>query len=115
MATATTAHTARKPQWCDDHDNWHGARVIRPGHRYLRHVAFPGDDANGGKTPWVLKQCIACANRYDDTRGTVVGGACSTLCCGWGEEMPCALPLGHEGDHSCVRCAFADKPALVAT
>jgi hypothetical protein len=34
--------------------------VILPGTLYYRAVAFPGHDANGGRTPWVMRICRSC-------------------------------------------------------
>lgn len=100
MSTTVKGVTARKRHRCDE-ASWTGLHFIEPGHRYLRHVAFPGDDVNGSDRPWVLRQCIACAeNRGRD--GTLIGGACAGFCCG---DVPCALPLKHDSDHSCRRCA----------
>jgi hypothetical protein len=78
-----------------------GVATIRPGHRYLRHVAFPGDDANGSDQPWVVKECVACATERDDHAGLLEAGACSTFCHG---TTPCALPFRHDGDHECRVC-----------
>jgi hypothetical protein len=39
--------------------------VVRKGEDYIRMVAFPGHDANGGTTPWVLKLCIGCYREHD--------------------------------------------------
>lgn len=67
MATMK-AVTARIPHLCDS-CHWtpgiRGVATIDPGHRYLRHVAFPGDE---GKPAWrvchgrvfvVLQRCHA--------------------------------------------------------
>lgn len=103
--TTTQARTARKRHRCDE-ASWTGLHFIEPGHRYLRFVAFPGSDANGSDRPWVLRQCIACAEDRDGHEGSLIGGACTTFCHG---DTPCALPSRHDGDHSCRRC-----PAPVA-
>lgn len=95
MSTTVKGVTARKRHWCDATIPAH---VIAPGHRYLRHVAFPGDDVNGSDRPWVLPECAACADRFGRD-----AGACLTHCCG---DVPCALPLDHDGAHSCRRCAL---------
>lgn len=100
-----TARTARIPHLCDD-CHWtpslRGVPTILPGHRYLRHVAFPGHEAVGGERPWSLKQCVACSGKTDDTAPLLLAGACSMFCCG---DVPCARPLNHAGDHSCRRDA----------
>jgi hypothetical protein len=57
--TARSVHTARKPRRCDG-DMPKCYRTIEQGRRYTRLVAFPGHDANGGTTPWVLKLCGEC-------------------------------------------------------
>lgn len=85
--------------------------TIAPGHRYLRHVAFPGDDGHEeGTRPWALNECVACACRREPASGLLVAGACSTFCCG---DVPCAKPYRHDGDHSCRRC-FDDFGRAVA-
>jgi hypothetical protein len=99
MATTVKAVTARKRHRCDE--SWGDIHFIAPGHRYLRHVAFPGDDVNGSDQPWVLRQCVACAEDREYAAGMLTAGACSTFCHGM---TPCALPLKHDGDHSCRRC-----------
>lgn len=40
-------------------------RMVRSGEDYVRLVAFPRHDANGGTTPWVLKICVACYREHD--------------------------------------------------
>jgi hypothetical protein len=101
MSTTVKGVTARKRHRCDE-SSWVGIHFIAPGHRYLRHVAFPDDDVNGSNRPWVLRICIACAEDRDGHAGALLGGACTTFCCG---DVPCALPFEHDGDHSCRRCA----------
>jgi hypothetical protein len=102
--TTTRARTARKQHRCDGDYRGEG-HIIAPGHRYLRHVAFPNSDVNGSDRPWVLRECIACAEDRDAHAGALVGGACATFCHG---DTPCALPSRHDGDHSCRRCASRD-------
>ena len=100
MSTTVKGVTARKRHRCDE--SWGGdVHFIEPGQRYLRHVAFPGDDVNGSDRPWVLRQCVACAEDRDSA-GFLVADACTTFCHG---DVPCALPFRHDGDHSCRRCA----------
>ncbi|MCU1657038.1 MAG: hypothetical protein JWO57_1694 [Pseudonocardiales bacterium] len=111
MTTTVKGVTARKRHRCDEASRT-GLHFIEPGHRYLRHVAFPGDDVNGSDQPWVLRVCIACAEDRDCHAGMLVGGACTTFCCAM---VPCALPFKHAGDrHSCLRCT-ADTVATAAT
>lgn len=110
MSTTVKGVTARKRHRCDS--AWPEHHIIAPGHRYLRHVAFPDDDVNGSDQPWVLRQCIACAEDSYSPTGFLVGGACTTFCCAL---VPCALPFKHDGDrHSCRRCA-ADAACDEAT
>lgn len=104
MATTVKAQTARTPHLCDN-CHWtpslRGIPTIAPGHRYLRHVAFPGDEVNQTDHPLSLTECVACACERDSHAGLLVAGACSTWCCG---DVPCARPFRHDGDHSCRRC-----------
>jgi hypothetical protein len=102
VSTTVKGVTARKRHRCDESSStWGGIHFIEPGHRYLRHVAFPDDDVNGSDRPWVLRECIACAEERDSPMGHLLGGACTTFCCAM---VPCALPFKHDGDHSCRRC-----------
>ena len=39
--------------------------MVSGGEDYVRLVAFPGHEANGGTQPWVLKLCVACYREYD--------------------------------------------------
>lgn len=60
-ATEATV-TARRAFVC------HGYRchnTVSKGEEYVRLVAFPGHDANGGTTPWVLKLCVPCYREHD--------------------------------------------------
>lgn len=46
----------------------HGYRchnIVRKGEDYIRMVAFPRHEANGGTVPWVLKLCIDCYREHD--------------------------------------------------
>lgn len=109
MSTTVKGVTARKSHRCDSAQ--YERHTIAPGHRYLRHVAFPDDDVNGSDQPWVLRQCIACAEERDTHAGTLIGGACAMFCC---TPMPCALPPKHDGDHSCVRCTASSTTTPTA-
>ncbi|WP_157254834.1 hypothetical protein [Nonomuraea typhae] len=104
MTTMANARTARIPHLCASchgTPNLRGVPTIAPGHRYVRHVAFPGDEVNQAKRPVSHNECIACAEERDPSAGLVVVGACSTFCCG---DTPCALPFRHDSNHSCRRC-----------
>lgn len=112
MTTSVKARTARKSHFCES-CQWtpslRGEQTIAPGHRYLLHTAFPGDESNGSDQPWSLKECIACAEtagRWEHSRG--LGSACAAWCCG---DVPCARIVRHDGDHSCRRCFVADETA----
>jgi hypothetical protein len=109
MATTVKSVTARIPHRCDG-CHWspgrRGVPTIAPGHRYLRHVAFPGDDVNQTDRPISNIECVACACGRESSAGLLVAGACSTFCCG---DVPCALPFEHDGDHSCRRCGTAHR------
>lgn len=109
-STAVKARTARIPHLCDScHEtpSLRGVPTILPGHRYLRHTAFPGE-FNDSDRPYSITECVACAEERDSA-GLLVAGAGSTFCHG---TVPCALPVRHDGDHSCQRCTT--EPAAVA-
>lgn len=59
-----TAHLVRtrKSFRCD---GFRCATTVQKGDDYVRAVAFPGHDANGGTQPWVMKLCVDCATQYD--------------------------------------------------
>lgn len=57
----TTPRTARKPHRCQS-DAEHR---IRPGERYLEHVAAPQHGDLGNDHWWRLAECADCARRYD--------------------------------------------------
>jgi hypothetical protein len=60
---AVTEHTARKGRPCGVDTC---TRSIEPGQRYLRHVAFPGDEGyEEGTRPWVIEECAACCARWE--------------------------------------------------
>jgi hypothetical protein len=120
VTTSTVeARTARKPHRCDS-CHWNaslrGVATIAPGHRYLRHVAFPGHEVNqSSRPPYVSTECVACACERDDTAGLLLAGACSTFCCG---DIPCARPFRHGAEHSCRRCSAEvpnGRPATAPT
>lgn len=111
MKHPTTARTARKAHPCEEcheKNRWWRVEVptIFPGHRYLHHVALPDGEINTGEAPYAIKECVDCATRrlqWSDSDGhLILLAACRTACCG---EVACALPVGHEGDHSCRSCA----------
>lgn len=59
-----TAHTARKERPCEV---YHCDNTIQHGQRYLRYVAFPGEDGHEhGTAPWVMVHCLECADRAGD-------------------------------------------------
>lgn len=49
---------ARKFHRCESHRC--ECKHIEPGDYYYRAVAWPGDEVNGGTTPWIIKICRAC-------------------------------------------------------
>lgn len=101
----TKAFTARVPHVCESCHYWEtglrGKSTILPGHRYLRHTVFPNDETNQSGRPYSINECVACTEGRDSA-GLLVAGACTTFCHG---TVPCALPLKHDGDHSCRQCA----------
>lgn len=107
MKTANTTllgRTSRTRRFCDS-CHWlaslRGSPTIAPGHRYVRHVTFPGADGNESGRVQVNVECVACLGDREPHGGLLIAGACSTFCHG---ELPCALPERHAGDHSCRRC-----------
>lgn len=104
MRTTTQARTSRIARLCDG-CHWtpslRGKPTIAPGHRYLRHVAFPDGEINQSNRPYTNTECVACASDRDGTAPLLIAGACSTFCHG---DVPCARPASHDGDHSCRRC-----------
>lgn len=114
MATTVQARTSRKPRECDG-CHWtpslRGTPTIAPGHRYLRHVAFPGDEVNQSHRPYTNTECVACAAERDSATPLLTAGACATYCHG---TLPCALPADHDGHHSCRQC-MDRAPVLVGS
>jgi hypothetical protein len=53
--------TARKARQCE---GWRCWVRIQPGEDYVRSVAFPGHEANGGDRPWVMHICKGCHTQY---------------------------------------------------
>lgn len=102
--TTLIARTSRVARLCDG-CHWTASlrrvATIGVGHRYLRHIAFPGADGNETGRILTLTECVACACERDSTAGLLLANACSTFCCG---DVPCALPFKHGGDHECRRC-----------
>ena len=112
MSTTIQARTARIAHSCERCNSFtsNDAPAIAPGHRYLRHTAFPdGGEINASDRPFSATECVACLSERDETAPLLVAGACATFCHG---TLPCALPLGHSGDHSCRECP-SEVPALV--
>ena len=54
----TTVRTSRRQRMCGC------GTVIRPGDRYLEHVASPNHDVLGNAGWWRLAECMSCAERY---------------------------------------------------
>lgn len=104
MNTTVQARTARKPHLCDG-CHWtpslQDKPTIAPGHRYLRHVAFPDGEINQSDRPYINTECVACLSDRDPDGPLLTAGACATYCC---SLTPCARPLNHDGDHECRRC-----------
>lgn len=104
MTTVIRAHTARIAHLCET-CHWtpslRGVPTIVPGHRYLRHTAFPDGYEFVGDRPYSVTECVACLSERDPAAPLLTAGACSTFCCG---DVPCARPLNHDGDHECKRC-----------
>lgn len=108
---AVTARVAHYCCTCQPRATKRDAPVILPGHRHLRHVAFPGDEAVGGDRPWVLRECATCAIARDDVNA-VLHGICGADCHG---VSPCVLPVAGGTGHDCVcRDCLADDAARVA-
>lgn len=104
MTATVQARTARVPHLCDS-CHWvtgrRGRPLIAPGHRYLRHVAFPDNMVNQSGHPVAHLECVSCASERDSNAALLDAGACGTFCCG---VTPCARPFRHSGDCSCLRC-----------
>lgn len=106
--TTAKAITARIPHLCDTchfEPGLRGVATIDPGHCYLRHVAFPGDDGNESSRVVVLTECVAHVWERDP-HAALDTGACSSYCCG---VTPCARPIRHDGDCSCRSCGPRSK------
>lgn len=105
----TTYRTARTPhlcEWCNRSSRHTDLPpvTIPVGHRYVRHVVFPGTSGWEVDQPAAVAECVACfATRTGDDPLTV--GACGTFCC---VPTPCARPARHDGGHSCGRCPTGD-------
>jgi hypothetical protein len=67
MSADAAEHTvvARADRRCD---GYRCHRKIKSREEYVRMVAFPNHDANGGTTPWVLRICIDCWREHDVDR-----------------------------------------------
>jgi hypothetical protein len=100
-----TARAAHYCSGCQMHATLDETPAIQPGHRYLRHVGFPGDDGVSGERPWVLRECIACAGEREESDPLIIARACGTYCHG---TTPCALPFQPAGvqehQHACREC-----------
>lgn len=99
--TARKAHACETCSRRDVNGTW--STPIRPGHRYVRHVVFPGNDGfEEGTRPQSIRECADCAMRRDDEAAPRYG-ICGSYCHG----APCVLPFekgspGHE--HQCREC-----------
>jgi hypothetical protein len=102
-----TARVAHFCAFCQMHASEDAVPVIQPGHRYIRSVAFPGDEGVTGTRPVVIACCIACQTEVDDFT-PVQYGACGTFCHG---TIPCSLPFqkgSPSHDHACRVCVVLD-------
>lgn len=112
MSTTVKVRTARVPHMCEE-CQWtpglRGVATILPGHRYLRHVAFPDGEINTSDRPHVINECVACAAEREQryAHAWIDTGACLTFCC---STTPCARPIRHNGDHECRSCLTATAP-----
>lgn len=110
--------TARVAHSCESHDrqtvNGDWSKGILPGHRYVLHTAFPGDDGfDSLERPFSIKECASCAIERDDAAATTFG-ICGTYCHG---TTPCALPFergapGHE--HFCRECVLEQRESATS-
>ncbi|GGN39680.1 hypothetical protein FHR83_006666 [Actinoplanes campanulatus] len=111
----TRARTARVPHECDScywTPSLRGVATILPGHMYLEHVAFPGDEGfEEGEQPARLRECATHAIERDDFAATQYG-ICGSYCHG---TNPCVLPFqkGAPG-HDCVCRECITETAAVA-
>jgi hypothetical protein len=92
MSHTMRARTARVARICSD-----DRTQIRPGHRYLRLVLFPGEINTSG-VPWVAARCVRCAVERGEH---FEADACASYCHG---TEPCALRFKHTGEHRCHHC-----------
>lgn len=103
----TRGRTARIAHECDTcywTPSLRGVAMILPGHRYLEHVAFPGDEGfEEGRQPARMKECGTHAMERDGFAATLYG-ICGSYCCG---VQPCLLPaVKGSATHQCIckRC-----------
>lgn len=96
--------TARKAHTCESCSrltvNGEYPKRIFPGHRYLQHTAFPGEDGSDTlERPFSIRECATCAIERDSYMATLYG-ICGSYCHG---TNPCVLPFekGAPG-HECV-------------
>jgi hypothetical protein len=101
-----TARTAHPCENCWRVPSLRDTMNILPGHRYLLHTAFPGDDGfDALERPFSVRECASCAVERDDYNASKYE-ICGTYCC---STEPCALPFeragaGYGHDHVCKRC-----------
>lgn len=107
-----TARVAHSCETCDRKTvNGTYTTAIRPGHRYLLHTAFPGDDGfDALERPFSLRECASCAIGRDNFTAHSFG-ICGSYCHG---TNPCVLPFtkgapGHEC--FCRDCAIPEAAA----
>jgi hypothetical protein len=109
-----TARVAHSCETCDRKTvNGEYSRAILPGHRYLLHTTFPGDEGfEEGTRPQSIRECASCAIKRDDCAATLYG-ICGSYCHG---INPCVLPFvkGAPG-HQCVCRECASDPEAVTT
>jgi hypothetical protein len=96
--SAAKGVTARTPHSCETCDrktaNGDWTKSILPGHRYLLHTAFPGDDGfDALERPFSVRECGSCAIERDDFVAHSFG-ICGTYCHG---TNPCVLPFDAAG------------------
>lgn len=110
--TAQIKHTCETCSRKTVNGDW--TTPILPGHRYLVHTAFPGDEGfEEGTRPQQLRECASCAIEREDYTATLYG-ICGSFCCG---VEPCVLPFRTPGtaehEHACRRCVDERQRDLV--
>lgn len=108
--TARAAHPCETCSRRDVNGTW--TQPIRPGHRYLRHVVFPGDEGfEEGTRPQSVRECAGCAIERDGD-AAITYGICGSYCHG---IRPCVLPVaarpGPDHEHQCRECVREAVPS----